>query len=128
MTALAHVLVILTLLGDGQLSAAFVNTDSRAACEQRSAAIGAVLRQGAAQVQQMRCVASPLRFTRFSHADAATAPRHAYRMTLGEASLDLVAVDNLSYCLSPPGDADRPAGLEIHCVTSTQQPLASATP
>ncbi|MCB1887787.1 MAG: hypothetical protein KDH20_09290 [Rhodocyclaceae bacterium] len=123
MPVAAHVLVILTLLGDGQLSAAFVNTDDRAACEQRSAAIGAVLKRGAAEVQQMRCVASPLRFTRFSHADAATAPRHAYRMLLGDAALALSPVEDVDQCRRRSGDADRPDGVEIHCVTATQQPL-----
>ncbi|MCB1957993.1 MAG: hypothetical protein KDG55_20100 [Rhodocyclaceae bacterium] len=119
--AVAHVLVILTLLGDGQLSAAFVNTDSQAACEQRSAAIAAVLERGGAEVQQMRCVPSELRFTRFSHADAATAPRNAYRVTLGETVLALEPMPDVAQCEAAARSAQTPAGSSGFCVTSTQQ-------
>ena len=46
----AHVLLILTLLADGQMSAAFVNTPSAEQCAARGEAIGAVLCKGGADV------------------------------------------------------------------------------
>ena len=42
----AHVLLILTLLADGQMSAAFVNTPSAEQCAARGEAIGAVRPDG----------------------------------------------------------------------------------
>jgi len=111
----ATVLVILTLLADGQLSAAFVNTDDPATCAERAAAIGAVLRQGGADVQTLRCVPSDLRFTRFSHRDAATAPRHAYRLRLDASRLEVTPVADLARCRADAAGDDGRV-----CVTSTQ--------
>ena len=54
--ALGHIMLILTLLADGQLSAAFVSTTDEAACETRATAIGAILKSGGANVQQIQCL------------------------------------------------------------------------
>ena len=116
----AYVMVILTLLADGQLSAAFVNTESQARCETRATAVEAILKKGGADVQQIRCVPSALQFTRFSHDNAGTAPRHAYLLSLGEASLALAPVKNAKACRRQRERSAPASGVERHCVTSTQ--------
>lgn len=116
----AHVLVILTLLADGQMSAAFVNTDSPSACEARAASVGAVLKAGGADVKQLRCIPSNLKFVRFSHAKAQSAPRYAYALTLGAGSLALVPQPSVAACDDFLRRSDAPSVLERLCVTSTQ--------
>jgi len=118
--SVAHVLVILTLLADGQMSAAFVNTESAAACEARAGSVGAVLRQGGADVKQLRCIPSELRFVRFSHAKAQSAPRHAYELVLGEASLALNPQTSVAECEAFLRRADAPSEVERVCVPATQ--------
>lgn len=118
--SVAHVLVILTLLADGQMSAAFVNTDSASACAARAEAVGAVLRKGGADVQQLRCIPSALRFVRFSHAKAQSAPRHAYALTLGDDTLAITPQPSVAACEARLRGVDAPAHLERLCVSSTQ--------
>ena len=113
----AHVLLILTLLADGQMSAAFVNTPSAEQCAARGEAIGAVLRKGGANVQQMRCIPSALRFVRFSHADAQSAPRHAFALNYSDTTLDLNPQPDLATC-----QASLKLTADTLCVTSTQTP------
>ncbi|QID19176.1 hypothetical protein G3580_17065 [Nitrogeniibacter mangrovi] len=123
----AFVMVILTLLADGQLSAAFVNTPTQAQCEQRAVAVGAILKKGGANVQQIRCIPSELQFTRFSHANAGTAPRHAYVLALGAHALGLTPVDDVAACRAGSAQRPVPEGATRYCVTSTQTPLPAGS-
>ena len=116
----AHVLLILTLLADGQMSAAFVNSPSAEQCAARGEAIGAVLRKGGANVQQMRCIPSALRFARFSHADAQTAPRHTYTLSYSDTTLELQPRADLAACQALLEQAGALPAANTLCVTSTQ--------
>jgi len=118
--SIGHVLVILTLLADGQMSAAFVNTPSAAACEARAEAVGAILKKGGADVKTMRCVPSDLRFIRFSHADAQSAPRHAYDLVLGASTLVLTPFESVAACDDNLKRAKVASPQQRFCVTSTQ--------
>lgn len=75
---LAHLMIILSTLADGGMSAAFVNSDSLAACEQRSKTIETILTKGGVDVREIVCVPSKLTFEPFAHGAPKSAPRHAY--------------------------------------------------
>lgn len=115
--ALGHIMLILTLLADGQLSAAFVSTADQAECEARATAIEAILKSGGANVQQIQCLRGSQQFARFSHATASAAPRHAYELTVHDGVLTAQPVATLKDC--PPAGADGAAN-QHYCVSSTQ--------
>ena len=117
----AHVMVILTLLGDGRLSAAFVNTESKQNCERRAVVVSTILAANNADIQLIRCIPSDLRFDRYSHESAAAAPSHAYLLTLGNASLEVVPMSDLQVCAKLHDDRRSRPGLVRHCVSSSQR-------
>ena len=116
----AHVMLILTLLSDGQLSAAFVSTESKSNCEQRARAVGAILSSGNTDIRLLRCLPSELKFARFAHQTSSTAPRYAYLLSVGEHSLDVEPVSDLRRCAALRSDTSNKPGVTQHCVTSTQ--------
>ena len=116
----AHVMVILTLLGNGQLSAAFVSTESKDNCEQRAKTVEAILRSGGSDIRLLRCLPSELRFARFTHESSSAAPRYAYLLSVGENSLDVEPVSDLRRCDSLRSDRLAKPGITRYCVSSTQ--------
>ena len=112
--ALGHIMLILTLLADGQLSAAFVSTADRAECEARATGVGAILKSGGANVQKIQCLRGSQKFARFSHASASTAPRHTYSLTVQDGVLTAQPIAKRKAC-QPPQGAD-----QHYCVSSTQ--------
>ena len=116
----AHIMVILTLLGDGQLSAAFVSTGSKQNCEQRALAVRAILTANNTVLERIRCIPSDLKFDRYSHARAAAAPRHAYLLSLGDASLEVVPMSDVQACTRLDHDGRSRPDLVRICVSSTQ--------
>ncbi|MCZ4303691.1 hypothetical protein O4G98_02995 [Zoogloeaceae bacterium G21618-S1] len=115
--ALGHIMLILTLLADGQLSAAFVSTANQAECETRATAIGAILKSGGANVQQIQCLQGSQQFARFSHAAASTAPRHAYELTVIDGILTATPITALADCTAVKTES---AANQHYCVSSTQ--------
>ncbi len=115
--ALGHIILILTLLADGQLSAAFVSTADQAECETRATAIGAILKSGGANVQQIQCLRGDQQFERFSHATASAAPRFSYELTVQDGVLNARPVAALAECSAAPSDS---AANQHYCVSSTQ--------
>ena len=116
----AHVMLILTLLSDGQLSAAFVSTESKGNCEQRAKAVEAILGSINADIRLLRCLPSELKFARFTHESSSSAYRHVYLLSVGEQSLDIQSVSDLRHCESLRSDKSEKPGITQHCVTSTQ--------
>ena len=116
----AHVMLILTLMSDGQLSAAFVSTESKINCEQRAKAVEAILSSGNTDIRLLRCLPSELQFARFTHESSSTAPRYAYLLSVGESSLDIEPVSDLRRCASLRSVAPEKPDTARYCVTSTQ--------
>ena len=114
------VMIILTLLPGGDLSASFVNTDTLAECEQRLGRIRPILENGKVGLREAGCFRSAARFDYFDHDPPADAPRRGF---LVELEGDLARVRKLA----APGDCDAmleqvngPAGTARYCATSTQ--------
>ncbi len=116
----AHVMLILMLLSDGQLSAAFVSTESKSNCEQRAKAVDAILSSGNADIKLLRCLPSEHKFARFAHRTSSSAPRYAYLLSVGENSLGVKPVSDLRHCASLRSDMSENSRVTQYCVTSTQ--------
>lgn len=114
------VMIILTLLPGGDLSASFVNTDTLAECEQRLGRIRPILENGKVGLKEAGCFRSPAQFDYFDHDPPADAPRHSFLIELAG---DLASVRKLAASEDCPAileQADRSAGKARYCTTSTQ--------
>lgn len=114
-------MLILTVTEGGQYSAAFVNTPTLAACEQRAQSVRAILEQGDVQIEQLVCRSSMARFEPFVHGSAPGKPRQHYVITLADS--------HASVAVRAPGQRCENAGTEgvaTYCATSTQALLNDA--
>jgi len=64
---LGFLMIIFTLAEGGQLSGAFVNTETLEECESRAAVVRGILEQGDMPIEQMVCRASDAEFEPFVH-------------------------------------------------------------
>jgi hypothetical protein len=119
-------LVILTMSEAGGLSAAFVGTETRAACEARGKAIRPILDGAKVDVKEFVCLPSSQRFQRFKHGASADTPRVFYRLALTADSVSIAQVNSPDACTATaqPGAAG-PPGARIYCASSTQPMLAA---
>lgn len=91
-------LVILTMMDSGGLSAAFVNTDTFDTCEQRGKVIRSILSQGKIDIRTMKCFKSDLKFKKFSHNTPAKAPRYRYLVTLNGETVTVATMKDAHAC------------------------------
>lgn len=109
------VLVILTMMDSGGMSAAFINTETHDKCEMRGKAVKSILLEGDVDIRTMKCVNSDIKFKKFSHKDAKKAPRHRYVVTLSDNALAVVRMEDVQTCKEAASKSDT-----SFCATSTQ--------
>lgn len=114
----AFLMIVLTLSNGGQLSAAFVNTETLAACEKRAAVVSDILSKGNVKIRQIACRPSDLQFEPFAHGTPDDAKRHAYVISINDKS---ATVEQVASCA-----AANAAGEGRYCATSTQKLLPQA--
>lgn len=109
-------MIVLTALESGQMSAAFVNTGTMEECEQRAATVRTILEQGNIGIIDMVCRSSDAAFEPFTHGAEADAERFAY----------LISFDGETALVSPTRSCETsgPAREGHYCATSTQKMLA----
>ena len=109
------VLVILTMMESGGMSAAFINTETLENCEKRGKAVKSILLNGKVDIRTMKCIKSGLQFKKFSHKDAKKAPRHRYIVTLDDNALAVARMEDVQACNEAAGKSNA-----TYCATSTQ--------
>ena len=77
-------MIILTLLENGQMSAAFVNTQTLEECEQRASAVRKILEKGNIDIKERACRSSSAQFEPFVHGATGEAGSHAYRIIIDD--------------------------------------------
>ena len=122
----AHLMIVLSLLADGGMSAAFVNTDNLAHCEQRGKTLRTILTKGGVDVREVACVPSALQFEPFSHGAAPSAPRHAYLVEFQHDTVSVAPIMDIIECESVVAHTAAPPSMRRLCVTSTQALNGSA--
>jgi hypothetical protein len=113
---LGFLMIILTMLDDGGLSAAFVNTQTLEECRDRAAVVRAILEQGEQPIEQLVCRASQARFEPFVHGADADAERRAYLISIDD---EIATVEPVASCDAAAASRDG-----RHCATATQKPLS----
>lgn len=114
---LGFVLIVMTLLENGQVSAAFVNTQSLEDCERRAKAVRAILSDQKVPIQDLVCRSSAARFEPFSH-DTTGAQRHRYVVSFDEREAWITPRTDDAQC---GGDPVKPVR---YCATSAQKLLS----
>ena len=117
----AFLMVILSMLDNGQLSSAYVNTPSETSCKQRSNIVRAILTKGGVDIREIKCVASPLKFEKFDHKTAANAPRYFYSISLDGTSTTITKLDDLIACKKQQADTKPANKARLFCTSSTQK-------
>lgn len=110
-------MIVLTMgTGDGaQLSAAFVDTESIADCEERAARVTAIVAETDTPVKDSICLPSAQRFEPFMHGVEDDAPRYSYLIAHDDRQATVTSVESC--------DSVTPAEGEV-CAVSVQQMLA----
>lgn len=108
-------MIVLTFLESGQMSAAFVNTETLEACEKRASAVRSILENGGVAIERLVCRAAQAQFEPFVHGMDEHVERQAYLVSFdGETA----RVEPVASCeaAGAPGEAR-------YCATSTQKLL-----
>lgn len=116
-----HVLmIVLTTLGGGDLSAAFVGTESPADCRERLERVRLILdgaaAKGGASVASAGCYLARQRFSAFSHGEDASDPIHHYRIALSGETAVVTRHESAAACRQ----AAAAEGGQQHCAQSRQ--------
>ncbi len=96
----AFLLILLTTNANAMPSVSFVNTESEAQCKARQTMITAIFRNGNITIDQSRCIASDLRFTKYSHNPSSNASRYFWLVDMTENAEQLTSMPDMSSCRS----------------------------
>lgn len=113
---LGFLMIILTLVENGQLSAAFVNTATLEECEQRAAVVRDILEKGEYPIEHMVCRAAEVEFEPFVHGMEQFAESQAYLVSFDDRTATVEAVESC--------EAAQPKAGQF-CATSTQKIVAN---
>lgn len=110
---LGFLMIILTLGEGGDPSAAFVNTDTLAECEQRAGVVRNILEGGDISIEKLVCLRSEAAFEPFSHGMDGFAEPQTYLLSMTDETATVTQVD-----------ACEGAAADVLCVTSNQKLLS----
>lgn len=95
---IAFLLILLTTNGNGMSSVSFVNTESEAQCKAKQSMITAIFKAGNIKIDQSQCIASNLRFSKYSHNPSSTASKYFWLVNLSANTDQLVFMSDLDSC------------------------------
>lgn len=119
MTA-AFILIVMTVLEGGGLSAAFVNVPSAERCAQRGKMVRAILISQNVKIRELGCFKNSQKFEKFSHNTNADAPRHPYLVELDRDGAWISRQPDVSACKKTLQSEKEHEGARRYCATSTQ--------
>ena len=96
----AFLLILLTTNGNGLSSVSFVNTESQAQCIAKQNMITAIFKAGNIIIDQSECIASKIRFSKYSHNpySSSTASRNFWLIDLSKNTEQLISMPDLDSC------------------------------
>jgi hypothetical protein len=118
---ITFLLVLLTLGDAGQINAAFVNTDSLNACQNKSKMLSEVISTAGTKILENRCFASEFIFSKFSHAQPSEAVGYNYNIVLNNETVDVIESQNKMECIVNKEKLMLTNEGGVHCTASTQQ-------
>ncbi len=117
----AIIMLVLTMLDDGQMSGAFVATEGPSNCEQRAKVVRRILSGASIEIRRIACLEGKVSFEKFSHKTPENAPRYHYLVRHDGKSVEILAASNMAACLEALQARGAGAG-QAHCVSSSQKP------
>lgn len=118
-------MIILTVLEGGGMSAAFVNTASEEECGRRAAMVRTVLEAADTPIKQIVCRESAAMFSRYTHDIPADASRHPYLIRFDQRQASVTVLPGQQAC--EPAQSNSADGMSSYCATSTQSLLPAAS-
>lgn len=120
---LGFLMIVLTLLESGDMSAAFVNTDSLEECARRAKAVRTILSGQKLPIKDLVCRRSKATFEPFSHnAESVSAYRYIVTFDAREAWIAPRPAD--TDCKGEDASARAPPEAIRYCVASAQKLLS----
>lgn len=116
----AFILIVMTVLEGGALSAAFVNVPNAERCAQRAKIVRAILTSQNVKLRELDCFKNSQKFEKFSHNTNADAPRYPYLIELGRNGALVSRQPDVSTCENILQSEKENEGARRYCVTSTQ--------
>lgn len=120
---LGVLMIVMTLLDGGSLSAAFVNTASLDECERRAEGVRAILSGQNVVIKELVCRGSEARFAPFSHG-AAGGDAHKYVVTFDTQRAWVAPQAEDAPCDGAAAATTQPPATVRYCATSTQTLLS----
>ncbi|MCO5091356.1 hypothetical protein [Bosea sp. (in: a-proteobacteria)] len=115
-------MIVMTTLAGGDLSAAFVGTETLPECRERLERVRLIINDGAAKggprIAGSGCFTSAERFSDFSHGQSNDEPIQHYRIVLSGENAAVIRHDGAEACRRAIAAA--PAAGEQHCAQSRQ--------
>lgn len=120
---LGMLMIVMTMLEGGGLSAAFVNTASLDECERRAEGLRAILSSQNVPIKDLVCRGSEARFQPFSHGDG-SGEAHRYVVTFDAQQAWVAPQAEGAPCDGAAAAASAPPDTIRYCATSTQKLLS----
>ncbi len=120
---LSFLMIILTMLESGDMSAAFVNTDSLDECERRAKAVSTILAGQKLPIKDLVCRRSEATFEPFSHSGE-NAGAYRYIVTFDEREAWVTPRGADAACDGEGASARAPPEPVRFCVSSAQKLLS----
>ncbi|HRO48842.1 MAG TPA: hypothetical protein PLW75_01770 [Hyphomicrobium sp.] len=120
---LGFLMIVMTMLESGEMSAAFVNTASLDECERRAAAVRTILSNGPVPLKDLVCRRSDAAFEPFSH-DAQGAHAHRYLVSFDDTDAKITQLHDDTPCGTDSATARDPSKPSQYCAVSAQKLLS----
>lgn len=113
-------MIVLTVMSGGQLSAAFTSAPSEAGCKKSSRAVGKILRDSGYEIKTIGCYRSSQSFSRYKPGTTDETPRQAFLLSTKDGKATVTRKDTMAACDADLATLGRTSGATTYCVTSTQ--------
>ena len=114
------VMIVLTLMSNGQLSAAFSNAPAKADCQASAKMVGQILTKGGYKIEKIGCYRSSQSFSPYEHGVSDDAPRQTYLVSLDGEKAEIVEHQGLAGCRPALEAMPEEQRASARCATSTQ--------
>lgn len=120
---LGFLMIVMTLLESGEMSAAFVNTPSIDECERRATAVRAILSKGNMPLKDLVCRRSDATFEPFSH-DTQGTHAHRYLVSFDDIDARITQLSDDASCANHSAAEAGPDKPAQYCAVSAQKLLS----
>lgn len=116
-----YILILLTTNANGMASVSFVNTESEAQCKAKENMIKGIFKAGNLTIDQSGCIASNIRFSKYSHNPSSDSSRYFWLVDLSAQSEQLISMPDMGSCQHAEKNKEKSKKSVICAVTDQTQ-------